>query len=218
MAWAYCRDRGKPARVSIWPRRRPALPAYARAWLDLGERVLTFASTPYGDLVLATPKGIWIADHASAPAAAGSADSSGSAPGRRLLTSADGPGGHRLPWESIVSAKWAGEALTITTAVEVAPQIMKRQPPITLALPEPADLPRVVRQRVDRSVAASYRRPLAKAATVLLVARRVSGQDGLLWYAVFDRDSDADDRAARRQALDLLESASAAMAPRPYLD
>lgn len=180
--------------------------------------MLTFASTPYGELVVATPKGLWIADHAAAGAAAGPADPPASSAGRRLLTSADGPAGHRLPWEEIVTAKWAGDTLTVTTAVEVVPKIMKRQPPITLPLPEPADLPRVVRQRVDRSVAASYRRPLANAATVLLVARRVSGQDGLQWYAVFDRDSDADDPAAQKQALEMLESASAAMAPRPYLD
>jgi len=191
--------------MSIWPRRRPAVPGYARAWLDLGERVLTFASTAYGDLVVATPRGLWITNHG--PAAT---DLEGSAASRETDEPAHAPGGRRLPWEFIVTAKWAGNALTVTSAEEVAPQIMKRLPSVTLVLPEPADLPRVVRQRVDRSVAASYRRPLSAGATVLLVARRVGGRDGLLWYAVFDRDSDTENPEARRQATALLESAASA--------
>lgn len=188
--------------MSIWPRRRPGLPANARAWLDPDERVLTFAATPYGDLIVATPRGLWMADHRSAPT--GEAN--------------DEPAGRLLPWELIVTARWAGDALTVTTAEEVAPLIMRRMPSITLPLPEPADLPRVVRQRVDRSVAVSHRGALSAGTTVLLVGRRVSGQDGLLWYAVFDRDSDADDPQAREQATALVESAMAQWAPRPDLD
>ncbi len=111
-----------------------------------------------------------------------------------------------MAWEFVVTARWAGDVLTVTAAQEVAPRIMKRLPSVSFALPEPADLPRVVRQRVDRSVAASHRRALNSGSTVLLVGRRVSGRDGLLWYAVFDRDSDADDPQARREATKLLES------------
>lgn len=199
--------------MSIWSQRRPAVPAYARAWLDIGERVLAFGWTPYGDLVLASPRGLWITDHDAVPGTAARTTL-----GRGSSGQADGPSGRRLLWELIVTAKWAGDVLTVTAAEEVAPRIMKRLPPITLPLPESGDLPRVVRQRVDRSVAISHRRPLSSGATVLLVARRVSGRDGLLWYAVFDRDAEADDPQARQQATALLESASAAHAPRPYLD
>lgn len=188
--------------MSIWPRRRPALPGFARAWLGSDERVLTFASTPYGDLVVATPRGLWIADHRSAS----------------TRQAADEPQGRLLPWEFIVTARWADDALTVTTAEEVSSRVMKRLPSITLALPEPADLPRVVRQRVDRSVAVSHRRAISAGSTVLLVGRRISGEDGLLWYAVFDRDSDADDPLARRQATELLESAAALSRLQPDAD
>ncbi len=128
---------------------------------------------------------------------------------------ADEPAGRLLAWEYIVTARWAGDVLTVTTAEAVTPQIMKRLPPVSFSLPEPADLPRVVRQRVDRSVAASHRQALSADSTVLLVGRRVSGRDGLLWYAVFDRDADADDPQARREATELLESAVAAQSGPP---
>ncbi len=215
--------------MSIWPQRRPTVPAYARAWLDIGERVLTFGWTPYGDLVLASPRGLWVTDHQPVTTAA-----TRTTIGYGSGSHADGPSGRRLLWEFIVSAKWSGDVLTLTAAEEVAAQktsgqaepghhlgrgkIMKRLAPITLPLRESGDLPRVVRQRVDRSVAISHRRPLSSGTTVLLVARRISGRDGLLWYAVFDRDSEADDPQARQQATALLESAAAAQAPRPYLD
>ncbi len=189
--------------MSIWPGRRPKLPTYVRTWLAPDERVLTFATTAYGDLVLASPRGLWMADHNSA----------------RSGASPDEPAGQLISWESIVTARWAGDVLTVTAAKEAAPQIMKRLPTISLPLPEPADLPRVVRQRVDRSVAASHRRAISPTATVLLVGRRVSGRDGLLWYAVFDRDSDADDPQARELATAMLQAASATMSPsRPDSD
>ncbi len=184
--------------------------------------MLTFAWTPYGDLVLASPLGLWVTDHehaAQQTASGRSAVGSGRSP-VSLGTGAptDGPAGRRLLWELIVTAQWAGDVLTVTAAEQVAPQIMKRLPPVRLPLPEPGDLPRVVRQRVDRSVAISHRRPLSSGGTVLLVARRASGRDGLLWYAVFDRDSDADDEPARTHARSMLEAAVVAQAPRPYLD
>lgn len=193
--------------VSIWPRRRPALPAYARAWLSAEERVLTFASTPGGDLVAATPRGLWITDRR--PAKADSA-------GDEIASGQEQPAGRLLSWESIVTAKWSGDALTLITAEEAAPQIMRRMPPLTLVLPEAADLPRVVRQRIDRSVAVSHRRPLSAGGSVLLVGRRVSGRNGVLWYAVFDSDSDVQDPQACREAAMLLESAAASSsAPEP---
>lgn len=212
-AWEASLDCLGPVEVSIWPRRRPAVPAYARAWLSAEERVLTFASTPGGDLVVATPRGLWIADRRSEvgdPAGGFETDS------KQQLDSPQGPAGRLLPWEFIVTAKWSGDALTVISAEEVARQIMRRLPPLTLALPEPADLPRVVRQRIDRSVAVSHRRALSAGSSVLLVGRRVSGRNGLLWYAVFDRDSDVDDPGACREAGVLLEVAAASTsAPEP---
>ncbi|MGI8652465.1 MAG: hypothetical protein ACR2I7_06680 [Geodermatophilaceae bacterium] len=148
---------------------------------------------------MATPRGIWMAHRGS----------------RSTGQPAEKPAGRLLAWEYIVTARWAGDVLTVTTAEAVTPQIMKRLPPVSFPLPEPADLPRVVRQRVDRSVAASHRQALSAGSTVLLVGRRVSGRDGLLWYAVFDRDSDADDPQARREATELLESAVAAQSGPP---
>ncbi len=199
--------------MSIWPRRRPAVPAYARAWLSAEERVLTFACTPRGDLVVATPRGLWITDRG---AEGGVRAGGGEIDSEPEMDSEKGPAGRLLAWEYIVTAKWSGDALTVISAEEAAPQIMRRLPPLTLALPEPADLPRVVRQRIDRSVAVSHRRALSAGSSVLLVGRRVGGRSGLLWYAVFDRDSDADDPGACQEAEALLASAAASTsAPQP---
>ena len=203
MAWEGSRDgecgghaRGA-TRVSVWPRRRPAVPSHARRWLESDERVLTFATTPYGDLIVATQRGLWVADHGNAVAGPTAPD----------------PGGRLLRWEFIVTAKWAGDVLTVTSAQEVEPSIMRRLPAISLSLPEPADLPRVVQQRVDRSVAVSRRRTLGTGSTALVVGRRVSGRDGLLWYAVFDRDSDASDPELRRAAAAVVQAAAGTTTP-----
>lgn len=174
--------------MSRWPRRQAALPAHVRGWLELDERVLTFVSTPSDDLVVATTRGLRIVEHAAA-------------------AKHPGPPGRILAWEMIVSARWGGGALTVTAAEEVSPQLLIRLPPLTLALPEPGDLPRVVRQRVDRSVAVSRRRALGPQSTVVLVGRRVSGRDGLVWYAVFDRSSDAADPDELLRAKSMLEDA-----------
>lgn len=192
--------------MSIWPRRRPALPAHAQAWLSKQERVLTFASTSGGDLVVATPTGLWITDRRRARAAI-SNDADG-------VAATEQPIGKLLSWEFIVTAKWSGNSLTVISAEQAATQIMRRLPPLTLALPEPADLPRVVRERIERSVAVSHRRALSAGGSVLLVGRRVSGRNGLVWYAVFDRDSDVDDPQARQEAAVMLEAAvTSATAP-----
>lgn len=218
-AWEASLDCLGPVEVSIWPRRRPAVPAYARAWLSAEERVLTFASTPGGDLVVATPRGLWITDRrseAGGPTGGVEIDSEQEIDAAQPIDFEQGPAGRLLPWEFIVTAKWSGDALTVISAEEVAPQIMRRLPPLTLALPEPADLPRVVRQRIDRSVVVSHRRALSAGKSLLLVGRRVSGRNGLLWYAIFDRDSDVDDPGACREAGVLLESAAASTsAPEP---
>jgi len=160
--------------------------------------VLTFSSTPSGDLVIATPRGLWISD---------------AAPRQPAAEKEVEPSGTLLPWESIVTAKWSADALTVVAAEEIEPQIMKRVPAIILRLRAPEDVPRVVRLRVDRSVVVSRRHAVGAGSTVLIVGRRISGQDGLRWYAVFDRDSDADDPDLRREATNLLMSTAAQSMP-----
>lgn len=182
------------------------LPAYARAWLGAGERVLAFASTADA-IVVATPRGLWMADHR--PPAHDLELAPDSDPGGQSGDLA----GRLLAWESIVTARWSADVLTVIPAAQVRPQILHRLPAVSFALPDSGDLPRVVRQRVDRSVAHSQRRALPTGSTVLLVARRVSGRDGLVWYAVFDADLDVENPQACRQALILLESVAARSAP-----
>lgn len=181
--------------MSIWPRTRPTVPGYARAWLDPEDRVLAFASTPSGDLVLASQRGLWVTERGAGGTA----------------TDAE-PVGRKLAWEFVVTARWADDALTVISAEGVLPQIMRRLPPISWRLPDSGDLPRVVRQRVDRSIASSHRQSLGGTSTVLIVGRRVSGRDGLLWYAVFDREADIQDEQNIERARALLDAAAEATA------
>lgn len=141
-------------------RRRPKLPAADRPALDPEERVLSWARTASDGVLVVTNRGLWL------------------------------PGGElRLGWHEVHKAVWSGQELTITPAEVVAERdgyaVVADRPVRSYRLPDPGDVPHQVRARVTRSVAytAHHRLP---GGGVRVVARRVSGVDGLTWTVRYD--------------------------------
>lgn len=159
-----------------WPLRRgPVPPAEALERLDREERVLAWATTMDGSTVVATPLGLW-------------------------WTAME-----RLPWHLITHVSWSGTTLSVTSATEVEPSVLQNEPPRSVRLPEPGTLPETVEQRFYSSRSHSARHPLPGGSGVIIVARRVPGQDGLSWYAVYDEPARQHDPTARAEVERLLE-------------
>lgn len=157
--------------------RRPTVPAQARARLDRDERVLAWAATGDGDYVLATPLGLWW------------------------------PDADRLPWHLITHVVWSGTTLTVTSATEVEPSVLENDPARSVRLPEAGTLPETVQTRFYSSRSHTTRHALPGGSGVIIVARRVPGQDGLTWYAVYDEPDLRHDPDAQAVVRSLLESA-----------
>ena len=125
--------------------------------------------------------------------------------------------GELLPWHLVGTARWAaageGGTFTVVPLAEVEPGVQSRQPGRRYVLRTAGELPRAVRDRVDRTVVTSRRHPLPGGGAVLLVARRVPGQAGREWTVVFDDDTDRDDPVARQVARERLAAALAAEDP-----
>jgi hypothetical protein len=141
-------------------RRRPKLPADAGVTLERDERLLAWARAVSGGLVVATHRGLRL-------------------PGRA----------QRLGWHEIHKAVWSGRELAVTpsSVVEERPgyAVVADLPVETVLLIEPGDVPDQVRARVTGSVSftAHHRLPGGGAR---VVARRVSGVDGLSWAVRYD--------------------------------
>jgi hypothetical protein len=123
-----------------------------------------------------------------------------------------------LPWHQIGSAKWlattdGGGRFEVVRLTEVEPGVQARQPEVRHVLSDAGDLPAVVRRRVDETVVASQRSPLAGGGGVLLVARRIPGQPGREWTVVFDDDAQRSDPDARETARQKLADLVAADQP-----
>lgn len=143
--------------------------------LDPEERVLAWATGADGATVLATPWGLWL------------------------------DGASRLPWNLITHVVWSGATLSVTGATEVEPGVLENDLPRSVRLTEPRGLPEVVEKRFYSSRAHTDRHRLRAGGGVLIVARRVPGQDGLSWYAVFDDPAQRHDVTAREEVAVLLE-------------
>jgi hypothetical protein len=127
------------------------------------------------------------------------------------------PGRARLGWHEIHKATWTGERLTVTPARLVERHgvyaVVADAPPVTVGLPEPGDLPQVVRTRVTRSVSFSSHQRVPGGG-VLVVARRVPGVDGLTWTVRYDPDTDPDAAGVRDATAQLVTSFAAGAAGR----
>ncbi len=158
--------------------RTPKLPADLTPKLDREERVITWARADDAAIVV-TNRGLW-------------------------LPGADS----RLGWHEIHKAAWAEGVLTVTGAIftpgvdshtedvgtdpEGAPVASGLVPadgytfatdaaPIRVRIPEPGPVPRRVRERVNASVGFTSLYPVPGGGAARVVARRVSGRDGLTW-------------------------------------
>lgn len=110
-----------------------------------------------------------------------------------------------LRWHEIAEARWSATAdgggrFLVTALTDVEPGVQARQPQQRYVLTEAGDLPAVVRRRVDQTVVASRRAPLPGGGGVLLVARRIPGQEAREWTVVFDDDERRSDPVAREAA------------------
>lgn len=121
--------------------------------------------------------------------------------GERLLALADGgsaalaasqwglwlPGlddWRRIGWDDIVKATWSEDGLEVIEGQDID-GIVSDLPPLRYRLSEPRNLPAVVRQRVEHSIA-RWEQVRVPGGTARIVARRRPGQDGLRWTARLD--------------------------------
>jgi len=164
-------------------RRKQKLPAAQRPALEPDERVLAWAPTSGDGVAVATNRGLWL------------------------------PGLQRLGWHEIHKAVWSGRELVVTPASVVDERegyaVVADQPVLSTLLLEPGDLPDQVRTRVTRSVAYTEHHALPEGGGVRVVARRVSGVDGLTWTARYDPGTDPDEATVA----DLVAAARAASTP-----
>jgi hypothetical protein len=138
-----------------WLRRRERPPADAVTDLDKDERVLSWADTAVGDVVLATQRGLWWPE---------------------------GDGGRRIAWEHIDKAVWRDGVLTIIEADVIDDLLLVERPPVSVRLTSPRDLPPTVRKRVEANIVRTELVAVDGGA-VRFVARRRPGRDGLAWWA-----------------------------------
>lgn len=168
--------------------RRPKLPAAKRPALERDERLLAWADAPDEQVVVATNRGL------------------------RL------PGRPRLGWHEIHKAAWSGRELQITAAEVVQERdgytVVADLPVVSYLLLEPGELPDQVRARVTRSVAHTSYHQLPGGG-VRVVARRVSGVDGLHWTARYDAGTVVDADVVVQATDELVARARELAAPPP---
>ena len=165
--------------------KREKPPPESVARLDPDERVVSWAPAP-GGAVVATPLGLWL------------------------------PGvPDRLPWHLIDKVIWRSNTLTLIPAVDSGGGVLVEQPPRSVRLEEPRDIPQNVRARIEKAIAFTRHHPLLGAEGggvrrgVRVVGRRVPGQDGVSWQLVFDPGVDRDDPAVRAAASAFVDQARA---------
>lgn len=135
--------------------RRDAPPADVLAMLPRDERVVSWADTVDGRVVLAAPAGIW-------------------------WPQPDAP--RLIGWHRINKATWRDRLLVVVEAEVVDNLLLVDRPAITAELSVPRDLPPTVRKRVEANVVRSEVHPVPGGAA-RFVARRLPGEDGLGWWA-----------------------------------
>ena len=144
-------------------------PAGLRSRLDGGERLLAVAEDGPAT-VAASQLGLWLP--------------------------ADGSW-QRIGWDDIVKATWSEAGLEIIEGRD-EDGIVVDEPPRRYRLGEPRNLPSVIRQRVEHSIA-RWEQVRVPGGTGRIVARRRPGQDGLRWTARLDVGTP--DSAPAREAL-----------------
>ncbi|MGN6609775.1 MAG: hypothetical protein ACTHMS_22530 [Jatrophihabitans sp.] len=168
--------------------RRERPPAAALAVLDAGERVVSWADTDEGTVVLVTPRGVWWPDAGS----------------NRLIG-----------WQHISKAVWQDGALTITEG-DVDEGIIRDRAPVSVRLAVPRDLPPAIRKRVQLNVVSTEVATIAPLGSARFVARHLPGRDGVVWWARFEPgtpDTPATRASVRARLAQLDEQWRAAQTP-----
>jgi hypothetical protein len=143
---------------------RNRAPASVRATLERDERVLAWGTVAGssaepdaaddGNYVVATNLGLWWPEE----------------PPRRI------------PWHLILRATWSERGLTVVEADIVDDLFLIERPPRLATLVTEGKIPPQVRKRVEGSIAGTHEVHLDDG-PAMIIARRVSGQDGQLWLA-----------------------------------
>lgn len=156
--------------------RKRRLPAGQRPKLARDEHILAWALTSEGTAVIATNRNLWTAGGSTA-------------------------------WNHLSKAVWDGVALTVTPSTIVEERdgysVIADEEPVRLTLPDPDNVPQVVRQRVTASVRHPARHELPEGG-LWLAARRVPGHDGLAWIVRYDQGVDSDSEGLRAATDDLV--------------
>jgi hypothetical protein len=128
------------------------------AKLGREERVVSWADTADGEVVLATPLGLWWPDSGDL----------------RLIG-----------WQHVSKAVWSDGVLSVIEADVVDDTMMIDRPAVAAELSVPRDLPPTVRARVEANIVRSEVAAVVGGAA-RFVARKVPGEDGLRWWARLD--------------------------------
>jgi hypothetical protein len=123
--------------------------------LPKDERVVSWADTADGSVVLATPSGLWWPDDA----------------GPRLIG-----------WQLVDKAVWHEGVLTVVEAEVLEEVFLVDRAPVSALLSVPRDLPPTVRKRVENNIVRSEVATVGGGAA-RFVARRVPGRNGIIWWA-----------------------------------
>ncbi len=135
--------------------RRERPPADLVAQLEADDRVLSWADTEDGNVVVASRYGVWW------PA----------------------PDGLRqIPWQHIDKAVWREGVITVIEADVVDDCLLVDRAPVSAVLTRPRDLPPTVRKRVEANIVRSELLTV-NGGVVRFVARRRPGHDGVTWWA-----------------------------------
>ena len=161
-------------------RRREQPPAELVSSLDEDERLVSWADTSTGTVVVATSLGLW-------------------------WPFGDGP--RRIPWQRVDKVVWRDGVLTVTEADVVDDTLLVDRAPVAAALSTPRDLPPTVRKRVESNIVKSELLSVAGGA-VRFVGRREPGRDGLTWWARIEQGTPDTERlrAAIRARLAILRA------------
>jgi hypothetical protein len=169
--------------VGLFSRRK--LPAGRRPKLAADERVVAWAGATGDDVVVVTNLGLWLPETTE-----------------------------RLGWHEIHKATWSGRQLALVAAREVAHDdgyaVMEDLPPLVVTLLDPDKVPEQVRARVNKSVAYTSHHPLPDGGGVRVVARRVSGVNGLRWTVRYDQGVDHNQPGVAKATEELVAQAKSA--------
>lgn len=88
----------------------------------------------------------------------------------------------RIPWHLIVRATWSERGLTVVEADIVDDLLLVERAPQVVPLATEGKIPPQVRKRVEGSISTTHEVRLDDG-PAMVIARRVTGQDGQLWLA-----------------------------------